>query len=336
MSTALAAPPTRAVDPVVQTIDVSVCIANWNCVGLLRACLRSLFDNPQGVAFDVVVVDNASTDGAPEMVAAEFPRVRLIRNDENRGYGAACNQAAAASRGRFLFFLNNDTEVPAGTLRKLLDHAHADPSAGMFGPRLREPSGDIQISYRRRPTMAALLHKLSILRWTGVFRRAYTEYRRAAFDPDGVRPVEILMGPAVFLSRAVYDEVGGWDERYRFGVEDIDLSTQVNRRRAVVFAGDVEIVHHGRASSRTNIGYVAPSVVTGYAQYFRKCGAGRWSLFGYKLAVTLDAPVQLVCKAVESGARRLAGQRKDAVRSWAAARGVWAFLRRELVRFWRA
>jgi N-acetylglucosaminyl-diphospho-decaprenol L-rhamnosyltransferase len=336
MPSAVVAPPpchSRA-DP--DAIDVSVCIANWNCIELLRKCLRSLFDNRQGATFEVVVADNGSTDGAAEMVAAEFPQVALLRNADNRGYAVACNQAAAVACGRYLFFLNNDTEIPPDTLRRLLDHTEANPAAGMFGPRLREPGGAIQIAYRRRPTIPALLHKLSILRWTRLFRRAYTEYRRESFDPHVVRPVEILMGPAVLLSRETFDAVGGWDERYRFGVEDIDLSAMVNRTREVVYAGDVEIVHHGRASSRTNVGYVAPSVVTGYVQFFRKSGSGRWPLFWYKLAVTLDAPVQLVGKAVEAAARRAAGQTHNAARSWSAVRGVWAFLRHELVRFWRA
>ncbi|HVL12175.1 MAG TPA: glycosyltransferase [Gemmata sp.] len=333
MLVALADPPFPAL---AGAIDVSVCVANWNCAALLRACLRSLFDRPQGASFEVVVADNASTDGAAEMVAAEFPQVLLIRNAENRGYAAACNQAAQAARGRFLFFINNDTEIPAHTLGRLLDRAAARPAAGMLGPRLRDPSGAYQIAYRRRPTMPALLHKLSILRWTRLFRRAYVEYRRESFDPVAVRPVEVLMGPAVLLPRAAYDEVGGWDERYRFGVEDIDLSAMVNRTREVVYAGDVEIVHHGRVSSRANVGYAAPSVVTGYVQYFRKSGSGRWPLFWYKLAVTLDAPVQLAAKSLEAAARRVTGRRDSAARSWAAARGVWAFLRNELVRFWRA
>ena len=337
MPPAVAAPPlpdSLAADP--DTIDVSVCIANWNCIELLRKCLHSLFDNPQGATFEVIIADNGSTDGAAEMVAEEFPQVALLRNADNRGSAVACNQAARGPRGRFLFFINNDTEIPADTLRRLLERAEANPGAGMLGPRLREPSGAIQIAYRRRPTIPALLHKLSILRWTRLFRRAYTRYRRQTFDPNGVRPVEVLMGPAVLLSREAYDEVGGWDERYRFGVEDIDLSAMVNQRREVVYAGDVEIVHHGRASSRTNVGFAAPSVVTGYVQFFRKSGSGRWSLFWYKLAVTLDAPVQLVGKVVEAAGRRAAGQKRNATRSWAAARGVWAFLRHELVRFWRA
>src|SRR5947208_15400523 len=77
---------------------VSVCIANWNCVELLRRCLQSLLDQPQGVSFEVVVVDNASTDGAADMVAAEFPQVELIRNADNRGFSKANNQAAAVAR----------------------------------------------------------------------------------------------------------------------------------------------------------------------------------------------------------------------------------------------
>ena len=213
--------------------DVSVCIANWNCVALLRRCLQSLFEQPQGVSFEVVVADNGSTDGAAEMVAAEFPQAVLIRNGDNRGFARASNQAAAAARGRFLFFLNNDTLVPANTLRQFLDLAEANPAVGMFGPRLRGTDGLFQISYRRRPTLAALLHRVSLLRWTGLFRRAYYDYRRDTFDPDGVRPVEVLMGAAVFLPRAVFEDSGRWDEQYRFGGEDIDLSTQVGRARPI-------------------------------------------------------------------------------------------------------
>ena len=178
-----------------DAIDVSVCIANWNCTALLRKCLRSLFENPQGVQFEVIVVDNASADGAAEMIAAEFPQAVLIRNISNRGFAAASNQAAARARGRYLFFLNNDTEVPPLALAKLFDHAKANPAAGMFGPRLREPNGNVQISYRRRPTIAALLHKVSLVRWTGFFRKAYKDYRRGSFKADGTRHCGRVDGP---------------------------------------------------------------------------------------------------------------------------------------------
>src|SRR5947208_6580346 len=86
-------------------IDVTVCIANWNCRDLLRACLESLHDREQGVAVETVVVDNASADGAADMVAEEFPEVVLVRNAVNAGFARANNQAARKARGRYLLFL---------------------------------------------------------------------------------------------------------------------------------------------------------------------------------------------------------------------------------------
>jgi N-acetylglucosaminyl-diphospho-decaprenol L-rhamnosyltransferase len=328
--------PRTAVHPRPAAPDVSVCVANWNCADMLRRCLRSLFDQSQGVAFEVVVADNGSVDGAPEMVAAEFPQVVLIRNAENHGFARASNQAAAAARGRFLFFLNNDTVVPPDTLRRLLDVAAANPDLGMIGPLLRGTDGEPQISYRRRPTLAALLHRVSFLRWTRLFRRAYYDYRRASFDPTRSRSVEALMGAAVFLSREVFEASGRWDEGYGFGVEDIDLSTQVDRRGPLLFASQVEVVHHGRVAGRSNIGFAAPNVAIGYVRYFRKAGASRLALLAYKTAVTLDAPLQIGLKLFEAGCRLATGRVAKAKKSLTSARGVWAFLRHELLRFWKA
>ena len=144
------------------------------------------------------------------------------------------------------------------------------------------------------------------------------------------------MGAAVFLPRAVFEDSGRWDEQYRFGGEDIDLSTQVGRARPLVYVGNVEVVHHGRVSSRKNIGFSAPNVAIGYVRYFRKAGATPAALLIYKALVTLDAPVQCAAKLAQGVVRYAAGRREKARKSWLAARGLWHFLRTELVRFWRA
>src|SRR5262249_57611160 len=102
-------------------------IVNWTSREVLRACLESLLRAPQGVRCEVIVVDNGSTDGAADLVAQEFPEVVLIRNTRNEGFARSNNRAVARSRGRYLFFLNNDTIVPPGTLRPLRDFPPGPP-----------------------------------------------------------------------------------------------------------------------------------------------------------------------------------------------------------------
>src|SRR5215213_6462207 len=150
-----------------------------------------------------------------------------------------------------------------------------------------------------------MLHRVSLLRWTGLFRRAYDEYRRDGFDPDGVRRVEVLMGAAVLMPRTVYEECGGWDEGFRFGVEDVELSDRVGRTRPVVHVPGVEVIHFGRVSSRQNVTFAAPNLMIGYVRYLRKSGASWLGLLAYKLVVTLDTPVQLLGKGTQYLCRRL-------------------------------
>ena len=319
-----------------EPIDVSVCIANWNCKALLRGCLRSLLEQPQGVSLEVIVVDNASSDGSADLVAGEFPEVTLVRNPDNRGFSKANNQAAAKARGRFLFFLNNDTVVPPMTLRRIMDFAEAHPEIGMVGPRLRDPLGHLQISYRQNPSVWALLHRTLIFRWTGLLRRAYRQYRRQSFDPDTQKRVEVLMGAAVMMPRPVFDEVRGWDEGYAFGGEDIDLSYRVNRRHGVVYLPSVEITHHGRVSSRLNVAYSEPNVAIGYARYLRSIGTSPAALALYKVVVTFDAPVQIIAKSAQVAWRKVRRQSDKAQKSVLAVRGLWSFLTSGLMRFWRA
>ena len=184
--------------------------------------------------------------------------------------------------------------------------------------------------------MAALLHRTCLLRWTGLFRRAYRRYRSRDGVDDGVRPVDVLMGAALLVRRDLFREVGGWDEEYTFGGEDIDLCTRVGRRGPVVHHPGVEIVHHGRASSRRHIAYVYSHTLAGVARSMRKAGGSPTALTLYKLVITLDAPVHWLRLGCQYLWRRARGQAAAAERSRVALRGVGAFLTRGLAAFWRA
>ena len=316
-------------------VDVSVCIANWNCRDYLRQCLESLLDTAQGVYLEVIVVDNASTDGAADMVEEEFPEVILVRNVANQGFARANNQAGRRAQGRYLFFLNNDTLIPPEALGQLLDFARAHPEAGIVGPRLCDAGGRTQVSYRLEPTVSTLLHRTALLRWTGLLRGAYHRYRRSDFRTETTRPVEVLMGAAMLIPRDVFERVGGWDEEFTFGGEDIDLSTRIRRTGQVIYYPDVEIVHYGRVSTRQHIGFASSHMNIGFLRFLRKNGSGTLALFFYKLVVTLDLPIQIAAKAAQYGLRRLLGQPAKAAKTRLALRGLTHFLRHGMAAFWR-
>jgi len=287
------------------------------------------------VRLEVIVVDNASADGAADMVMREFPAVHLIRNPDNRGFARASNQAGRHARGHYVFFLNNDTRVPPGTIRKLVEYLNANADVGMVGPRLRDGQGNIQVSCRPRPTVATLLHRTCLLRWTGLLRSSYLDYRRREFDPETTRAVDVLMGAAIMMGRAHFLAWGGWDEDFTFGGEDMELSFRVNRRARVMFCPEAEIIHFGRASTRQHVRFASLNIAIGLVQYLRKTGASRASIWLYKLVQTLDAPVSLLVTTAEYLLRLLRGHRK-AKKSLNAVLALRHFLVRGLVPFWRA
>ncbi|MCE9532326.1 MAG: glycosyltransferase family 2 protein [Planctomycetes bacterium] len=316
-------------------IDVSVCIANWNCTDYLRACLTSLTSERQGVRVEIIVVDNASTDGAVAMMTHEFPDVTVLRNTANLGFARASNQAAALARGRYLLFLNNDTFVPPLALHKLVAYARAHPEAVMIGPRLCNGRGELQRSFRREPTIPALLHRTALLHWTRILKAAHDDYRRNQPAPAQACPVDVLMGAAVLLRRDVFERFGRWDEDFRFGVEDIELSARMRSHGPLVYLPSVEIVHYGRLSSRENVKFAAPNVLIGYVRFFRKSGTSRTLVFLFKLALTLDAPVQILGKCLQYVGRVLSRRHEKAQRTKRIIIGLWHFLRHDLGRFWR-
>lgn len=315
--------------------EVSVCIVNWNCRELLRACLESLVFQEQGVELEVIVVDNGSADGAADMVASDFPEVRVIRNDHNEAFAKANNQAARLARGRFLFFLNNDTRVPTGTLRRLVAEAQRRPEFGILAPRLLDERGETQCSIRELPSVSALLHRTCLFRWTGLFRSSYRRYRKREAQFERTRRVDVVMGAAMFLRRRVFETTGGWDESYRFGGEDIDLCARVGLDRPVIYCPAVSVIHHGRASSRQRIGYAHTETVIGITRFLRKNGASSFSLWIYKFAVTVDAPLQWLGHLAQYCWRKARGRTQAATRSLLVVRALGHFLCRGLGAFWR-
>ena len=119
-------------------------------------------------------------------------------------------------------------------------------------------------------------------------------------------------------------------------VEDVELSIRVGKTNDLVYLPQIEVIHHGRLSSRSNVAFAAPNLLIGYVHFFRKTGVSKAAIFGYKLALTIDTPLRLFVQSAHYLWRRLVGRRKDAERNRLTACGLLHFLFRDLIRFWRA
>lgn len=292
---------------------------------MLRNCLASLLHQDQGARIEVVVVDNASSDGAVAMMERDFPEVRLLANAENRGFSKANNQAAFLARGRTLFFLNNDTVVPPGTIGKLLAYLDAHPEISILGPRLRDGAGQLQTSYREKPMPSLVLSRTWWGRLLRLQRAAYRRYRRSPM-PTEPTAVHVIMGAAMLMRRDIFDTIGGWDEGFSFGGEDMEICLRAEKIGSVVYHPGIELTHLGRVSTRLHASYSAVQFPLGYVRYFRKVGCSRSSVMMYKLGILSDAPMEVLILGTKYLWNRLRGKSESAARCRGRMRETIAFL----------
>jgi N-acetylglucosaminyl-diphospho-decaprenol L-rhamnosyltransferase len=229
--------------------DLSIVIVNWNVHDLLRRCLGSVVSGQWSVVSEIIVVDNASTDGSVEMLRNEFPQVTLIVNASNRGFAAANNQGIAAAQGRYVLLLNPDTEVLGSALITLIRYLEAHPSVGLIGPQLLYPDGRVQSSRRRFPTLATLFLEstwLASLAPRSLLRRYYFLDQ----PDDATLDVDWIMGAAMLIRREVIEQAGGMDAGFFMYSEELDWCRRIKAAGwRVVYCPAARVIHHEGKSS---------------------------------------------------------------------------------------
>jgi len=218
--------------------EVSIVIVTWNGRQYLDACLRAV-QAQQGVDAEIVLVDNASSDGTAAYVRARFPDVRLVQLEENRGFAGGNNAGAREARGEYLAFLNNDTVADPGWLRTL----RAGVDAGSRGLLVTS-----RIVYMHDPGVIDSAGD-GVFRSGGAFKRHHGDAAAAAAQPMEVFGV---CGAACLMPKAVFDELGGFDEDFFASHEDVDLSYRARLRGyRCLYAPDAIVRHHGSATLGT-------------------------------------------------------------------------------------
>ena len=285
--------------------ELSVSVVSYRTRALLRACLAALAAERSSIDLEVAVVDNASDDGSADMVAEQFPWVRVVRNSRNLGFGAAHNQALRQARGRFWLVLNSDAAPVPGALRRLVDVLERDPRVAVAGPRLRYPDGTPQPSRRRFPTVATLFVESTQLQrfWPNnpVLRRYYVADR----SDDEPQDVDWLVGACLCVRAAAAAEVGLFDEGFFMYSEELDWC---RRFRAagwrVAYVPSAEVMHLEGGSSRLDLVARDRLFQSSKLRY-----AAKWHAPWVARALRAYLLAEYVCRGVEESVKLAVGSR---------------------------
>ena len=242
-----------------DTPKLSVLIVSWNVRDMLTACLDALLREVDGMAAEVIVVDNASSDDTVAMLRREYPGVRVIANADNVGFPIANNQALRIARGEYVLYLNPDTEVGAGSVRACVAALDADATIGMAGCKLVLEDGSVQLECARRAYyLRHLCMEVLYLHMLFPRSRIFGDHVMSWWDHEGERDVEAICGAFMLARRDVALQVGGLPEDIFMYHEDVAFCVHVRRAGwRIRYLGQYSTLHRWRGSSRRSTAKLA-------------------------------------------------------------------------------
>ncbi|MBI4551157.1 MAG: glycosyltransferase family 2 protein [Candidatus Latescibacteria bacterium] len=231
--------------------DLSVIIVSWNSLEYLSACLSSVYAAANGDPIEVIVIDNGSVDGSPDLIRHRFPAARLIVNDQNRGCTVAFNQGLHLSTGQYVLLLCSDTVVQPAALHRMRAFLEAHPDAGAVGPQLRYPDGRLQPSCRAFPTYTTFVWEFMGFSRLFPAHPVFGRWRMGDFDHQALREVDQPRGSSLMVRREVVSQVGLMDEQFEMFFNDVDWCLRMKQQGwKIYFLPSARLIHHGGGSVR--------------------------------------------------------------------------------------
>ena len=248
-------------------MKLSIIIVNWNTRDLLSDCLSSIYEPALDIDFEVLVVDNDSSDGSQAMINNQFPEVKLTANSNNPGFAIGNNQALRVCSGEYVLLLNPDTIVKSGAIEKLVKFLDDFPEAGAAGARLLNLDGSLQRSAFPKPTLFREFWRLFHL--DGLMYIA--KYPMNRWSLNQAREVDILKGACLLIRRIALNQVGLFDEEYFMYSEEFDLCTRLTQSGwHLYWIPSAEVIHFGGQSTRQVAEEMFLRLYEGKIMYFRK------------------------------------------------------------------
>jgi GT2 family glycosyltransferase len=236
-------------------MELSIIILNYNTRDFLLPCIKGIVEHTHDIDYEILVVDNASTDGSVEYVnqklTSRFERVKLITSKKNRGYAAGMNLGIKQSHGTYVIVMNSDIAIWENSFKKMIEFMDANPHVGIAGPRLLSPDNSLQYFVYKFPSPQVLLYRRTPLSRFQFARRAIHKYLMTSWDHKDNRKVDWVQGSCMIVRKDAIKQVGLMDERYFLFLEDTDWCRRFWKTKwEVWYLATVEIIHyHGRASN---------------------------------------------------------------------------------------
>ena len=267
-----------------MNIELSIIIVSYNVCDYLQKCIKSIFDAKINHAFEIIVIDNNSTDESSSKIRGEFSSIIWIQNIKNIGFAAANNQGINQSKGQFILLLNPDTEVKPGAIEALLQVMVDDPSIGACGSKLVNQDGSLQLSCYPFPTLGNELIRLHHLE--KLFPQ--TQYPMDEWNKNLFYPVDNIQGASLLLRKASLDEVGLLDESFFIYTEEVDLNYRLKKAGwKNLYVPTSEVVHFGGQSTKQNKTEMFLELYKAKIQFFRKhYGAMKTNFYKFMLFET--------------------------------------------------
>lgn len=211
-------------------MDVSIILVSYNTKNLTRNCLESIYQFTKDIEFEVFVVDNNSQDGSPEMIEQEFPQVKLIKNTDNKGFGAANNVAIKESNAKYIFCLNTDTLLIDNSVKQFFEYMENHSDVGAVGGQLVGNENELLMSSGNFPNIIDLVFRT--LKLNKIFTNFYENniamcLRKKKYN--NISSVDYLSGADLFLRKSVIDITGPFDEDFFMYFEDTDLCKRIKK-----------------------------------------------------------------------------------------------------------
>jgi len=258
-------------------MDVSIIIINYNTRDLTLQCLKSIFENTRNIDFEVIVVDNASTDGSQAMIKNSFPEVILIENNDNLGFGRANNIGAKYANGKYLFLLNSDCLLIENTIKafyEFMEENNCDETIGVVGAMLFDKDMNQNSSYCKFPTKTRAIYNIIITILNKKIGFSIKLPRTSNYKlSSNIDEVDFITGADLFILKKIFDELNGFDEQFFMYYEETDLQKRmelIGLKRIIL--SEKRIIHLEGASTINKNNSLKPSATVrdSMLKYFKK------------------------------------------------------------------